>query len=137
MAGLPSGENKKRIMLLDDEKFLVEMYKLSFEKNGYEVYAYHDVDDALKALRDGLGPDVILFDITMPDGRSGYEFIETIKTEGLSKRSIKIALTNEAQSGEKMRLKELGADEHLVKASFIPSELVHAVEKMLQMETPR
>ena len=124
-------EQKRRVLLLDDEKFLLEIYKLSFEKNGYEVYLYNDVESALNALRSGLGPDVILFDITMPDGRSGYEFIETVKREGLSKKSLKVALTNEGQDAEQARMKELGADAHMLKAHYIPSELAQAVGKML------
>ena len=118
--------------MLDDEKFLLDIYKISFEKSGYEVSTYYDVDTALGALRKGYDPDVILFDITMPDSRSGYEFIETVQKEQLSKRSLKVALTNEGQKGEKTRIAELGADAHLLKSNFIPSELVTTVTEMLK-----
>ena len=118
--------------MLDDEKFLLDIYKISFEKSGYEVSTYYDVDTALGALRKGYDPDVILFDITMPDSRSGYEFIETVQKEQLSKRSLKVALTNEGQKGEKTRIAELGADAHLLKSNFIPSELVTTVTEMLE-----
>ena len=117
--------------MLDDEKFLLDMYKMSFEKHGYEVSTLYDVDDALKALRSGYDPDVILFDITMPSGKSGYEFIETIKKEGLNSHSLKIALTNQGLDGAKERLAELGADAHLLKTKFIPSEIVTTVTEML------
>ena len=117
--------------MLDDEKFLLDIYKISFEKRGWEVSTYHDVDDALSALRKGYDPDVILFDITMPDSRSGYEFIEAVQKERLSKHSLKIALTNEGQEGEKARIAELGADAHLIKSDFIPSEIVTTVTEML------
>ena len=117
--------------MLDDEKFLLDIYKISFEKRGWEVSTYHDVDDALSALRKGYDPDVILFDITMPDSRSGYEFIEAVRKERLSKHSLKIALTNEGQEGEKARIAELGADAHFIKSDFIPSEIVTTVTEML------
>src|SRR3990167_5056084 len=110
-------DRKARVLLLDDEKFLVEIYKIKFEKSGYEVSTYYDVDDALKALRKGYEPDVILFDVTMPDSRSGYEFIETVQKEKLAKHCLKVALTNEGQDGEIARLVELGADAHLLKRS--------------------
>ena len=125
-------ESKTKILMLDDEKFLLDIYKISFEKSGYEVSTYYDVDTALGALRKGYDPDVILFDITMPDSRSGYEFIETVQKEQLSKRSLKGALTNEGQKGEKTRIAELGADAHLLKSNFIPSELVTTVTEMLK-----
>lgn len=118
--------------MLDDEKLLLDIYKIKFENSGYEVSTYHDVDDALQALRNGYAPDVILFDITMPDSRSGYEFIETVQQEKLAKHCLKIAFTNEGQDGEIARLAELGADAHLLKSNFIPSEIVATVTEMLR-----
>ncbi len=124
-------DRKTKVLLLDDEKLLLDIYKIKFEKSGYEVSMYCDADDALRALQSGYKPDVILFDITMPDGRSGYEFIETVKKEKLAKHCLKIALTNEGQEGEKARTAELGTDAHLLKCNFTPSELVAAVTEML------
>jgi len=126
----PGGKTK--LMMLDDEKFLLDIYKTYFEKNGYEVSTYHSADDALNALRGGYDPDVILFDITMPDSPSGYEFLEQVQIEKLNKRSVKIALTNEGQQAERKRTAELGANAHLIKADFVPSELVAEVTKILQ-----
>lgn len=117
--------------MLDDEKFLLYLYKVSFEKNGYEVATYHDVDAALQALREGYVPDVILFDITMPDSKSGYEFIEAVTAEKLAKHSLKVALTNEGQDGPMKRMAELGTDAHLLKAKYTPSEIVNAVTAMV------
>ena len=125
-------EHKTKVLMLDDERFLLEMYKIAFEKGGYEVSMFYDVDGALKALRGGYDPDVILFDITMPEGRSGYEFVETVLQEGLAKHSVRIALTNEGQDGPKARMAELGTHAHLLKAEYIPSELVTAVNDILK-----
>lgn len=125
----------KRVLLLDDEKLLLLLYKTSFEKSGYDVSTFFDVDSALAALRSGSDPDVILFDITLPDSRSGYEFIETVRREGLAKRSLKVALTNEGQMGEVTRMRELGAEAHILKAQYIPSELVKVVGEMLEKRT--
>lgn len=122
---------KTKVLILDDEEFLLYMYQIVFEKNGYEVTTCESADDAFGLLRKGYDPDVILFDITMPQGRSGYEFLELLGREGLGKRSMKIALTNEGQDGEKARLQELGADAHMLKAAYIPSQLAKAVTDML------
>jgi CheY-like chemotaxis protein len=122
---------KTKVLLLDDERFLLDLYTIVFEKNGYEVTAYNSADDALGAIRTGYDPDIILFDITMPGGKSGYEFLEILGKEGLAKRSMKIALTNEGQDGEKTRLTELGADGHLLKSAYIPSQLANIVTDML------
>ena len=126
-----TGRAAPRVLLLDDEKLLLLLYKTSFEKFGYEVSFFHDVDTALSALRGGFDPEVILFDITMPESRSGYEFIEAVKKEHLAHRALKIALTNEGQLGEVSRMQELGADAHILKAKYIPSELVAYVSDLL------
>lgn len=125
-------EQNISVLILDDERFLLDMYQMIFEKHGFDVTTYRSADDALVALRDGFNPDVILFDITMPDGRSGYEFLETIQSEGLAKRSMKVALTNEGQDGEKARLAQLGADAHLLKAAYVPSQLATAVKELFE-----
>lgn len=118
--------------MLDDEAFLLEMYKLAFENRGYDVATYYKADDALNLLRTGqYEPDVILFDITMPDSRSGYEFVEAVTKEHLAQHALKVALTNEGREGAKERLAELGMDAYLQKAQYIPSEIVSAVDEML------
>lgn len=127
---MPS-EHKVKIMMLDDEKFLLELYKASFEKHGYEVSTYYNAEDALRALREGVQPEVILFDITMPDSRSGYEFIEVVQREKLAPAALKLSLTNEGQDAEIQRIAELGADGHLLKAQHIPSEIAAKVTEML------
>ena len=127
-----TAEKTIKLLLLDDEKFLLNIYKLTFEKNGYEVSTYHDVDDALDALRKGFMPDVLMFDITMPDSKSGYEFLETLQKEKLCRHSLKVALTNEGQDGAIERIRELGADAHLLKASLVPSEIVTKIAELLE-----
>jgi CheY-like chemotaxis protein len=124
-------ESKPKVLMLGDEKFLLELYKVSFEKHGFEVATYYDADSALRLLRGGYEPDVILFDVTMPDSRSGYEFIEAVHSERLAQKAIKVALTNEGRDAAKVRLAELGMDAYLQKAQYIPSEIVAEVTKML------
>lgn len=123
---------KRRVLLLDDEKMLIEMYRMKLESNGYEVASFNSGYEALKALRGGYDPDVMLFDITMPDDISGYEFLERVKKEKLNTRSLKIALTNEGQDAEVARILALGADAHFLKISLIPSEVVAEVTRLLE-----
>lgn len=123
---------KPKVLMLDDERFLLEIYRLAFEKRGYEVTMFMTAWDALGALRGGYEPDVILFDVTIPESDSGFQFIETVTKERLAKRALKIALTNEGREAAHDRLLELGADAHLIKAQFIPSEIVAEVGAMLE-----
>ena len=124
-------ETKTKVLLIDDERFLLEIYGVKFLKEGFDVFTCVSVDEALDVLRKGYAADVILLDITMPE-KDGYVFLDSIKAEGLAQGSIKIALTNEGQDAEKQRIMELGADAHVLKASMIPSEVVSMVVKMLK-----
>lgn len=128
-------DTKPKVLMLDDEKFLLEIYKIAFEKRGFEVATYYDVLSAVGVLRAGFEPDVILFDVTMPESDSGFQFIEAVKQEKLARHALKIALTNEGREAAHTRLLELGADAHLIKAEFIPSEIVEEVNKMLKKKS--
>jgi CheY-like chemotaxis protein len=125
-----SSDTKKKVLLIDDEKFLLDIYSIKFHKRGFDVFACLSADEGLAALQGGYEPDAILFDITMPY-KNGYEFLEELRARRLGKRSLKIALTNENQSGEMERTKELGADAHLIKAKYTPGEVVDTISTFL------
>jgi CheY-like chemotaxis protein len=126
-----STDTKRKVLLIDDEKFLLEIYSIKFHKRGFDVFVCNSADEGVKALQNGYEPDVILFDITMPY-KSGYEFLEELKYLHLGKHSLKVALTNESQAAEMDRTKELGADAHLVKAKYTAGEVVDEVTALLQ-----
>lgn len=126
-----STDTHYKVLLLDDEKFLLEIYSIKFHRRGFDVFACASADDAIVALTNGYEPDAILFDITMP-GKSGYEFIEEITRLHLGRHALKVALTNESQPGEMERTKELGAVAHLIKAEYTPNEIVDIVSNLLE-----
>ena len=114
------------ILILDDDKFLLDMYAVKFQQIGFRVHASLSSQDALKALREGFAPDAILFDLIMPEG-DGFTFLETVKKERLAPEAKAIALTNEMSEDEKKHVMDLGADDYIVKATMIPSEVVGVV----------
>ncbi len=118
------------ILLVDDDNFLLQMYSMKFTSEGFEVHTAASVNDAIESLRHGLMPDAIAFDITMPE-HDGFYLLETIKGEGLAKGAKKIALTNQQSEPEKSKAIELGADEYIIKATMIPSEVVNTVRAAL------
>jgi CheY-like chemotaxis protein len=121
---------KPKVLLVDDERFLLEIYATKFLKNGFDVFACTSAEEGIDAIKKGYHPDAIIFDITMP-GESGYELLDELHAMGLSKSCLKIALTNEGQDAETKRMAELGADGHLLKAMYTPNEIVTAVGEML------
>lgn len=118
------------IALIDDDRFLLQMYALKFTNEGFTTEAFSSVTEALDALRKGLVPDVIAFDITMPE-HDGYFLLQTLASERLATRAFKVALTNQQSEEEKQKALELGADLYIVKATMIPSEVVNTVRTAL------
>ncbi len=123
-------ETKPKLLLVDDEKMLLELYGLRLAKEGFDIVTCPSAEKALTILKEGYEPDVILFDITMPE-MSGYEFLESINRLRLPRKCLKIALTNESQDGEKMRTVALGVHAHLVKAEYTPAELAVQIRELL------
>ena len=64
--------NKKRVMIVDDDKDIITSLKVLLESNGYKVYSYTDGHECIKALRNGKKPTLIILDIMMPV-MSGWE----------------------------------------------------------------
>jgi len=120
----------RSILLVDDDKFLLDMYSMKFTQAGWQVQACLSVKDALEALRGGLNPDAIAFDLIMPD-MDGFVFLEKLREEGLAKNAKLIALTNQSDESEQKKAMELGADRYIIKASMIPSEVVDAIGEEL------
>src|SRR3989338_3746889 len=110
---------KNKILIVDDDSFLLDMYSMKFSQNGFEVQSAISGVQALKKMEDGFGPDIILLDIIM-QVMDGFEFMEKIKNQNLSPNSIKIVLSNRGQQADIDRGKELGASGYIVKANTTP-----------------
>ncbi len=124
--------NKKySIMIVDDDKFLLSMYSLKFQKEGFQVYTSADGGDALAKLKGGLAPDALILDIVMPV-MDGLELLGKIKELKLAPSSVIIILSNQGQSSDIDQAKKLGVDGYIVKATTIPSEVLTEVKKILE-----
>ncbi len=117
------------ILFIDDDKFLLDMYAVKFSKNNFSVNTAQGPETALKILRDGLSPDVILMDVVMP-GMDGIELLSVIRKENLAKDSVVIMLTNQGLADDIARAKKLNVDGYIIKATTIPSEVLSEVQKI-------
>jgi CheY-like chemotaxis protein len=118
-----------KVFIVDDDKFLLGMYSLKFANAGYDVDTTIGSVPALEKLKNGAKPDIILLDIIMPY-MDGLELLKKIREEKLAPQAVIIMLTNQSQSSDIERAKELGVDGYIVKAATIPSEVLHDVEKI-------
>ena len=114
-----------RIYLVDDDRFLLDLYAVKFRDAGHEISVFGSGEDLLVALRksESVSPDVILLDLIMP-GISGFETLETIRKENLAKGAKIVILSNQGQDSDIEKAKQLSADGYIIKASAIPSEVL-------------
>ena len=117
---------KRKILIVDDDSFLLDMYALKFSQNNFEVFAVPSGLEALKKLEGGLIPDVILMDIIMPE-MDGFQTLEKINTQKLADSSMKIILSNKGQQSDIDRGKSLGITDFIVKANSTPGEVINKV----------
>lgn len=113
-----------KILLIDDDRFLLDMYILKFKKSGLDIDTASNGTTALEKIRSGTSYDIILSDIIMP-GMDGLELLKTIRTEKILPNATVIMLTNQADDYDKA--KALGVDGYIIKATTIPSEVVEKV----------
>ncbi|MBP6883983.1 MAG: response regulator [Candidatus Pacebacteria bacterium] len=121
---------KRKILIVDDDSFLLDMYALKFSQNNFEVHTGISGVQALEKLRGGLKPDVIMMDVIMPE-MDGFEMLEKINTEKLSPESTKIILSNKSEQGDVERGNSLGVSGYIVKANSTPAEVITQVTAIL------
>ena len=118
----------KKIFIVDDDSFLLDMYAMRFTQAGFVVETAMNATQTLEKLHGGSTPDILLLDVVMP-AMDGFELLEKITSEGLATNAVKIFLSNLGQPEDVARGKSLGAASYIVKASSTPSEVVaHVLE---------
>ncbi len=121
---------KKKILIIDDDTFLLDMYSLKFSQSGYAVDTALGSEQAYEKMKQGATPDIFLTDIVMPT-MDGFELLEKLRAEKLLANAVVIILSNRGQQVDIDRGVSLGADGYIVKASSTPSEVVAKVAEIL------
>lgn len=128
---MDSAPQKKSILIVDDDSFLLDMYAMRFTQAGFVVTTAMNAQEVLTKLRGGLVPDVALLDVVMP-GIDGFELLDAVNKEGLIPKTVKVYLSNLGQDQDIERGKALGAVSYIVKANNTPSEVLAHVEEVMK-----
>lgn len=120
----------KTIFIVDDDKFLLDMYTFKFKEKGFDVIQAFGSIDALDKLKGGITPDVLLLDVVMPT-MDGFELLGVIQERGLAPKSKVIILSNLGQTADIEKGRSLGVQGYVIKASSTPSEVVEKVLTVL------
>ncbi len=121
--------DKKKVLIVDDEKDIVEAIQFRLELEGFECLVAYDGEDALaKAKKEN--PDLILLDVMLPK-RNGYTVCRLLKFDEEYKHIPIIMLTAKTQEADKLTGKETGADEYISKP-FDMDELLGVMGRYLK-----
>lgn len=129
------GDNKRKILIVDDDGFLLDMYAFKFSQNNFEVYTATDGSQAIQKLESGFSPDVLLIDLVMPV-MDGFEALDQINVKSLAPNATKIILSNKSQQQDIDKGNELGVAGYIVKASSTPGEVIDQVLDILEKKNP-
>ncbi len=119
----------KKILLIEDEKLMINLLQKKLTQEKYEVKVALNGEEGLKAMREEK-PDIILLDIVMPK-MGGFEVMEEMGKDPALKEIPVIIISNSGQPVELDKAKELGAKDWLVKTEFDPQEVVDKVVKQI------
>lgn len=120
---------KRKILLVEDEDFIRELYARQLIKNGFLVQSAVDGQSALDLLKKEQF-DLLLLDIMLP-GMNGLQLLREFKTQNPNSPMITILLTNLGQEAVIKEGFELGAQAYLIKASYTPDQVVNEVKNAL------
>jgi CheY-like chemotaxis protein len=126
-----NSDQKIKVLIVDDDKFLLDMYAIKFGQNGFEVMACLDAEYALEKIRGGFIPKIVLSDLLMPS-MDGFVFLERMRDEKLASGAKKIVLSNKGEKSDIDRAVSLGANGYIIKANVIPSEVVEKVREIFK-----
>jgi DNA-binding response OmpR family regulator len=129
MADDKNGKFNTKILLVEDDKMLADMYITKFSKEGLKVIRAEDGAQGLEMAKKEK-PDLVLLDIIMPK-LDGFAVLKELKNDPSMGTTHVLLLTNLGQTEDVEKGKQLGADDYFIKANHTPAEIVEKVKYLL------
>ena len=119
----------KKILIVEDDKFLRDLCLKKLERAGFEVSTAFDGEEGLKKIKEEK-PVLVLLDIVLP-GLSGFEVLKQIKTNSQIASIPIIILSNLGQREDIEKGLNLGAEDYIIKADNTPNEIIEKVKTVM------
>jgi len=120
---------KRKIAIIEDEAEIARLYKLKFERSGYEVVTAADGVQALEVL-ERARPDIILLDVLLPRA-SGDELLAKVRATDWGKDIKVVVMTNVSRQEAPDAFNRLNISRYIVKADMTPDEIEKLVKEEL------
>lgn len=124
------------ILIVDDDKFLLDMYSIKFAERGFAVTIAGDGQEAIGKLDGGVKPDVFLVDLLMPKV-DGFQLINLLKERQLDQAGTIIILSNLGQEEDIKKGLDMGVNGYIVKALATPTEVVNKTMDIVNNRTKK
>jgi CheY-like chemotaxis protein len=118
-----------RVLLVEDDTSVAQMYKLKLELDGYRVEVAPDGDVALEMAR-RMKPDIVFLDIRLPR-LDGLGVLEALRSDPATEPLPVVILSNFNEDELVERGAKLGALDHLIKSQTTPARLVGGIDRWL------
>ncbi len=122
-----------KILLVDDDTFLRDMYATKFIECGHDVTPAIHAADALRVLETVRDFDLMLVDMIMP-GMTGVELLLELKNAMPDLSMKRIVLSNQGQDQDIEEATDAGAIGYIIKAQSVPSEVVKKVQDIMSKQ---
>ncbi len=120
----------KKILIIEDDKFLRELITQKLIKESYDVSEAIDGEEGMERIKK-LKPDLVLLDLILP-GIDGFEVLSRMKEDVSVSQIPVIILSNLGQKDDVEKGLKLGAVDYLIKAHFTPGEIINKIKTVLE-----
>ena len=121
---------KKKILIIEDDRFLRELIVRKLKGEGYQTNEAADGEEGFEKVKKS-PPDLVLLDLILP-GIDGFEVLSKIKEEPTLSAIPVIILSNLGQREEVEKGLKMGAVDYLIKAHFTPGEIIEKIKAVLK-----
>lgn len=121
-----------KVLLIEDDLILIEMYQKKFENEGFEVSTAYNGEEGLEKMK-SLQPDLVFLDIMMPK-LNGLQMLYIVKADENLKKIPIVVLTNVFSDIDTQMFKEAGVAGYLVKSDVNPDQVVEKARQVLSLE---
>lgn len=126
-------EGKKVVLVVEDERALLEVIKAKLEKLGFDTLTARSVSQALNYLEDVEQIDAVWLDHYLLGGEDGLDFIAKVKAEGSKWREVPVFLVSNTASADKVQAyMRLGAEKYFVKAQHPLNEIIEEIRTAIR-----
>lgn len=123
---MPEDTNGKRILLVEDDDALANVYIMRLKAENFDVKRVANGEDALAVAKEHK-PDLVLLDAMMPKV-SGFDVLDILRNTPETANLKIVMLTALSQESDKQRAQGLGVDDYLVKSQVVISDVIDRIK---------